>query len=313
MNTTFNGRFELPPIVTVTSGKGGVGKSVIAVEIAQILAQENMRVLLIDGDIGLGNLHILTNTAPIFTVEDLLLGSCNLDEAAINILPQLDLIPASSGSFENESSYDFRPESLKLKLADACDKYDIIIVDTASGISSKTTGFVSLADQIIVTVTPELSALADGYAILKTLYNQNTNLSWLLTVNMTQSRKEGESTVVKFKEMARTFLKLDLTNAIWLPHDPQLKSILLRQSLIRQEGEGSLLTKTLRSFMNNILSNFPVSGAVQNLNKADKVSSDFVLSSKSFSSDKRDEYLRARELENHKANPKHQVSRKDSV
>jgi len=313
MNTSFNSSFVLPPMIAVTSGKGGVGKSVIAAEIAQIFAQENMRVLLIDGDIGLGNLHILTNTAPIFTIEDLLLGSCNLDEAAINIRPQLDLIPASSGSFENESSYDFRPESLRLKLSEACDKYDIIIVDTASGISSKTTGFVGLADQIFVTVTPELSALADGYAILKTLYNQNINLCCLLTVNMTQSRKEGESTVEKFKEMAHTFLKLDLTNAIWLPYDPQLKSILLRQNLIRQEGEGSLLTKTLRSFLNNILSNFPVSGNVQNLNKADKASSDFMLSSNSFSSDKRDEYLRAQELENYKANPKHQVSRKDSV
>ena len=313
MSTMFNDSFVLPPVLAVTSGKGGVGKSVIAVELAQIFARENMRVLLVDGDIGLGNLHILTNTAPIFTVEDLLLGTCKLDEATINIQPYLDLIPAASGSFESESSYDFRPESLRQKFADACDKYDLIIVDTASGISPRTSGFVNLADQTLVMVTPELSALADGYAILKTIYNQNSNLSCLVAVNMTQSRQEGETTVEKFQEMARTFLKLDLANSIWLPYDRQMKAILLRQSLIYTEGEGTLVTKTLRSFMKNILSNFPVKGTVQNLNKADNVSTAFALSSKTYSSDKKDEYLRAQELESHKANPKHQVSRKDTV
>ena len=313
MNTMFNDSFVLPPILAVTSGKGGVGKSVIAVELAQAFAKENMRVLLVDGDIGLGNLHILTNTAPIFTLEDLLLDTCKLPEASINIIPQLDLIPAASGLFESESSFDFRPESLRRKFAEASGSYDLIIVDTASGLSPRTRGFVSLADQTVVTVTPELSALADGYAILKTLYNQKSNLSCMVAVNMTQSRREGESTVEKFKEMAHTFLNLNLANSIWLPFDRQMKAILLRQSLIYREGEGTLVSKTLRSVMKNILSNFPVNGTVQNLNNEDKVSTGFALSSATYSSDKKDEYLRAQELESHKANPKHQVSRKDTV
>jgi flagellar biosynthesis protein FlhG len=308
-----NDRFNIPPIVTVTSGKGGVGKSVISLGIAGILAKQGVRVLLMDADIGLGNLHILTNTTPVFTIEDFLSGNCALGDTLLEITPNLDLVPATSGMNQDDLNFSFEEDSLRVKLAGLKSSYDLILIDTSSGISNKTTGFSAVADETILIVTPELGSLADGYAVLKLISRKTRKKKNILVVNMAQSKFEGESTLKKFNEMTSQFLSLKMKHSIWLPFDPQIKSILLRQNLLSQKGGDLLLLQHIKSAVDQIFNSFPriqFSELAENLGN---VKSDFMLSSASKSSDRRSEIPHAGELEIKTVNPKSQVSRKDSL
>jgi flagellar biosynthesis protein FlhG len=313
MYTSVNDRFNIPPVVTVASGKGGVGKTLVSLGLAGILSAQGRRVLLIDADLGLGNLHILTNTIPIFTIEDLLTENCRLEDACLRISGNLDLLPAASGINNDGTNLDINKNNLRLKLAGLKNKYDLIVVDTPSGISSKTTSFVALADELILVVTPELGALADGYAVLKLTNHEIYDRETVLFVNMSQSEMEGLSTAKKFSDMTNRFLGLKMKQSVWLPHDPQIKAILLRQNLLNQKGGDCLFLQALRSAALSVFSDFPMEKHSEHSPDAEKVATNFELNSQSSASDKRIEILHAGELEDKTENPKSHVSRNDSL
>lgn len=313
MYTSVNDRFNIPPIVTVASGKGGVGKTLISLGLAGILSARGSRVLLIDADLGLGNLHILTNTIPIFTIEDLLTENCRLEDACLRISDNLDLLPAASGISNDGIDLDINKNNLRLKLAGLKNKYDLIVVDTPSGISAKTTSFISLTDELILVVTPELGALADGYAVLKLTNHEIYDRKTVLFVNMSQSDLEGLSTAEKFSDMTDRFLGLQMKQSVWLPHDPQIKAILLRQNLLSQKGGHCLFLQALHSAVMSVFSDFPTERHSDHSPNEEKVNVNFELSSHSSESDKRIEILHAGEIEDKTENPKSHVSRNDSL
>jgi flagellar biosynthesis protein FlhG len=313
MYTSVNDRFNIPPIVTVASGKGGVGKTLVSLGLAGILSARGIKVLLIDADLGLGNLHILTNTIPIFTIEDLLTENCRLEDACLRISDNLDLLPAASGIDNDGIDLDINKNSLRLRLAGLKNKYDLIVVDTPSGISAKTTSFIGLADELILVVTPELGALADGYAVLKLTNHEIYDRKTVLFVNMSQSAMEGLNTAEKFSDMTDKFLGLQMKQSVWLPHDPQIKAILLRQNLLSQKGGNCLFLQALHSAAQDVFSDFPTERHSDHSPDGDKVKSHFELSSQTSPSDKRIEILHAGELEDKTENPKSHVSRNDSL
>jgi len=303
--------FSLPPVMAITSGKGGVGKSIIALGLAHVLAQKGMRVLLVDADIGLGNLHILTNAVPIFTLEDLLLGHCSLEECALTVSANLDLVAAASGI--NSEGIVYEAVSIRRKFAGSKPKYDLIIIDTPSGLAARTTCFIELADDIVLIVTPELGSLADGYAVLKLLTGRSQVHEWMLFVNLAQSRSEGELTGDKFREMAEQFLGLRLKQCAWLPYDPQMKSVLMRQSFLEQKAGDCLFLQFIKSAVERIFADLPQPPFSFRNNPAGKANSEFMLSSTARYSDTENEFPRAEAFENTTATPNSQASRKDIV
>jgi flagellar biosynthesis protein FlhG len=297
--------------MAITSGKGGVGKSIIALGLAHVLAQKGMRVLLVDADIGLGNLHILTNTVPIFTLEDLLVGRCSLEECTLTVSPNLDLIAAASGIKCEGIIYEALP--IRRKFAGSKPKYDLIIIDTPSGLTVRTTCFIELADDVVLIVTPELGSLADGYAILKLLSGHSQTQQWMLFVNLAQSRNEGELTGDKFREMAEQFLGLKLRQCAWLPYDPQMKSILMRQNFLEQKAGECLFLQFVKSAVERIFADLPQPPFSFRNSPAGNTKSEFMLSSSVRFSDTGNEFPRAEALENTTATPNSQASRKDIV
>jgi MinD-like ATPase involved in chromosome partitioning or flagellar assembly len=189
----------------------------------------------------------------------------------------------------------------------------LIVVDTPSGISAKTTSFISLTDELILVVTPELGALADGYAVLKLTNHEIYDRRTVLFVNMSHSEMEGLNTAEKFSDMTDKFLGLNLKQSIWLPHDPRIKSILLRQNLLSQKGGNCLFLQALHSAAMSVFSDFPTERHSDHSPEGDKVKANFELSSQSSLSDKGMEILHAGELEDKTENPKSHVSRNDSL
>jgi flagellar biosynthesis protein FlhG len=313
MPNSVNRRFNLPPVWAVSSGKGGVGKSVIALGMAHMLSFAGRRVLLVDTDLGLGSQHILTNSVPEVTVENLLAGECALADVLVKVGKNLDLLPAASGLSESQIKYNPENNNLKLALSGLHQDYDLVIFDTAAGISSRTESFTSLADEFMVVVTPELASLADGYAVLKNAARNTSIQQFVLVVNMVQSGQEGENTAEKFSRMADTFLGLELKYSLWLPYDQSLRSILMRQSLLREDGQSCIFLKHMQNALMGIFEDSPASEKNKPEVKEDKINSDLMLSSQAHKSDKRNVKKYAGEPGNRVTNPSRIVSRNDSL
>lgn len=199
------GMTDMPRVYAIASGKGGVGKSVIAFNLAQSLA-ESHRVLLIDGDFQMGNLHLLANTAPEYGWQGVCLGRTELSEAVKAINDNLDLL-ASTGGRSNELLPDLK--SLAACLAGLHDKaagYDFVIIDTASGILPHTNLILNTVDEVILVTTPELTSVSDCYALYKILISNNLHLTASLLINREQRQEEVEYIYQKFVAITDQFL-----------------------------------------------------------------------------------------------------------
>jgi flagellar biosynthesis protein FlhG len=199
------GMTDVPKIYAIASGKGGVGKSVIAFNLAHNLA-EKYRVLLIDGDFQMGNLHLLANAAPDYGWQSVCLGRMELSEAVKPIKENLDLL-ASTGGRSDELLPDLKSlASCLASLRNRTAKYDFIIIDTASGILPHTNLILNAIDEVILVTTPELTSISDCYAFYKILISNNKNLIASLLVNREQRQEEVEYIYQKFVTITDQFL-----------------------------------------------------------------------------------------------------------
>ncbi len=300
MFSSLNARFNIPPIISVASGKGGVGKSLLSVSLSALLSEKGFRVLLIDAALGLGNLHIMTNSIPVGTLEDIFENNCEVRDAVLNISENLDLIPSASGIRTNNRNID--ENRLRVKLAGLKSEYDLIILDTPSGISDRSLRFIALADALILIVTPELGSLADGYAVLKLINSEQQNRECMLMVNMSRSASEGKSTAEKFAEMTKRFLSLKLKHIGWLPEDSKIKKVLMRQNILNSQREDCPFFEHLHEAVQYIFPDL-VKHEVKGKDKSrGKINSDFMLSSPSPLTDRSNGIPRAGELENNIVN-----------
>ena len=146
-------------VISVTSGKGGVGKSNVVANLAMALAAQGKKVLIIDGDLGVGNLDVLLGLSPQYNLNHVLSGEKSLSEIIVEVSPSIKLIPAGSGVQE----YTSLGQHEKLKLLDELDmleeEFDIMIIDTEAGISENVTYFTVAAQEILVVVTPEPTSI----------------------------------------------------------------------------------------------------------------------------------------------------------
>lgn len=196
---------EKPRIIAIASGKGGVGKSVIAFNLAQHLSQTS-RVLLIDGDFLTGNLHLLGNVIPEHCWQDNAGETLNIGRKKTEISGNLDLL-SSIGTTTDGTLPDIKSlMSLLADLRKLAFDYDYIIFDTASGILPHTNLILYAADEVLLVTTPELTAISDCYALYKVLTNNNAGISPSLLINQEDDTDEVDYIYQKFKAITNRFL-----------------------------------------------------------------------------------------------------------
>jgi len=183
--------FNTPRVLAIASGKGGVGKSVISLNLADHLAKQ-AQVLLIDADFQMGNLHLLANAIPGKSWQDICNGQAEPKEAIIELNHNLHLLPSGS-----EITERYIPDLQSLakflgSLRETFGQYEYIVFDTASGILPQTTLILHSVDEIVLVVIPELTAISDGYALYKALINNNNRLSISLLINRQDISQETE-------------------------------------------------------------------------------------------------------------------------
>lgn len=196
-------------IITITSGKGGVGKSNLVVNLAIALQQRGMKVLIFDADIGMSNDDILLGVFPKYNIYDILLRSMDIKDIIVEGPLGVGLLSGGSGINKiDELSKEQR--SLFLSKLTSLDDYDYILMDTGAGISRNVMAFIAACDELIITTTPEPTALTDAYGLLKATKHYNLKNNAKVIVNKCFTESEGIDTYNKFKLAGKKFLDIEL-------------------------------------------------------------------------------------------------------
>jgi flagellar biosynthesis protein FlhG len=194
-------------ILAITSGKGGVGKTMLSANLAAALARRGERVLVIDADLGLANLDVVLNLHPRTTLHDVFSGQAPLDQAVTDAPGGFQVMLAGSGLIEYSRLTPQVREQLALLLDTVRPRYDRVLIDTGAGISDIVLYAVSLADEVLVIATPEPTALADAYATIKVLAMQQGRTSTMLVVNQTQRAGEGRHVATQLQAVLQRFVQ----------------------------------------------------------------------------------------------------------
>jgi flagellar biosynthesis protein FlhG len=210
------------PIVLMTGGKGGVGKTTLAANTAFALARKGRRVLLVDLDLGLADAHVLLRITPPRTLEDALMGRCTLADCIVRTEAGLDVLAAGSGTPQMGQLGEALRARLCNGLRELARHYDIVVADGAAGIGPDVLAFCALADHVIVVTTPEPMAITDAYGLIKALHahgedEQRDVATPELVINRASGLEEAEATAARLRLVCERFLSRSPRNAGWMP------------------------------------------------------------------------------------------------
>ena len=193
-------------VITVTSGKGGVGKTNISANLALCLASQGYRTCLFDADLGLANINILLGLYPEHDLGDVILNKRSIKDIIIKGFKGIDIIPGSSG-VETMANLDSENLEHMIKSFSELDgEYDFFILDTSAGVSKNVISFCMNSSEIILLITPEPTSLTDGYALLKILSLNGFTASVMVAVNQCKDIQNARMVYTKFKETVQKFL-----------------------------------------------------------------------------------------------------------
>ena len=238
--------------IAVTSGKGGVGKTNIAANLAMIFRRYKKRVLLVDLDLGLANVDILLGLRPEYTLQDVIEGRKQMKDIILQGPDGIKFVPASSGIEELTSLSEKQKEALFKGFCDLDEELDIVIVDTGAGISSNVLSFVLASNEILLITTPEPTAITDAYAMIKALSRKRKDLNIKLLVNLSNSREEAELTMKKIASVTHRFLNINVQYLGYLLQDPNIPIAARLQRTFVKEYPNTTAT----SCLNNMVASF---------------------------------------------------------
>lgn len=226
--------------VAILSGKGGVGKTNIALNLAISLHQDGYKTLLMDCDMGLANLDVLLGITPEGNIQDVILGKAAIEDVLHAIMPNgLDVLPAASGVPElNDLSQDQR-ETMMEYLEPAFGKYDFILMDLGAGISETVQSFAVMGALKVIVITPEPTSLTDSYALIKVLNKRFGLDEFLIIVNEVASAREAQRSFDKLAGACRFFLKIEPQLLGHVRQDKKLPEAVCRQQPLMTYAPGS--------------------------------------------------------------------------
>ena len=220
---------RLAQAIAVTSGKGGVGKTNLAVNLAVCLARLGRRVCLLDADLGLANADVLCSLTPRLTLEHVVAGRCRLADAMVLAPGGFRLIPGACG-VARLAELSGAHRCLLLEQLSALERVvDVLIIDTAAGLSSNVLAFAAAAHRVMVATTPEPTAMTDGYAISKALFARGEQIRIELVVNMVGAPEEAADVFHRMDRVSRMFVNRSLGFAGSVPRDPVVPEAVLHR------------------------------------------------------------------------------------
>ena len=201
-----------PPLrtIAITSGKGGVGKTNLCASIAVALRRSGARVLTLDGDLGKANLDIVMGVMPGRSLLDMLAGRCGIEDVLVDGPEGIRILPTCSGQYELANMSDTERHGLFAAIDGLEAHFDVLLVDTAAGITSNAVAFAAAAREVVLVATPEPTSIADAYAMTKVLARRCRVRRVRVLANMVQSPRQGEQVFRRLAHLAERFLDVGM-------------------------------------------------------------------------------------------------------
>lgn len=238
-------------VYAITSGKGGVGKTSIAVNLSIALAKAGKRVLLIDADMGLANVDLMTGVSVARTVEDVLTGKASIFDVLVDGPGDITILPASSALGKVQESGNIG--LLKKELVKLENAFEFIFIDTGAGISANVVDFVFMAEEVIVVMTPEPTAFADAYAMVKLVTIDRPDIDIGVIVNTVTKEDEAQRIYGKFNEIVKRFLGKEVHLRGGVVRDPAVAAAIMRQVPLALSATKSPAMQSIVKIARNLL------------------------------------------------------------
>lgn len=243
-------------VITVTSGKGGVGKSNVSVNLAINLKRKGFRVIIFDADFGLANVEVIFGIVPKYNMFDLIYNNKDIREILTAGPLGIEFISGGSGVQELLKLDKQQLAYMIERLYDLDKQADIIIIDTGAGISDSVLDFVSASNEILLVTTPEPTAITDAYAVLKAIKRRaplDDTKKINLLVNRVESDAEGLEIYQKLNKVTQRYLDVTLINIGFLPNDKHVSKAVVEQKPVSILFPKSPVAKGLENLADNLI------------------------------------------------------------
>lgn len=253
-------------VVTVTSGKGGVGKSNFSLNFALSLQRLGKKVLVFDADLGMANIDVLMGVSSTYNLYHLLKQEKTIWEIVQEGPEGLNFIAGGSGLHDLMDLSAEQLDRFAEEIGKLHGKYDVILFDTGAGLSKETVKFITSAQETIVVTTPEPTSITDAYALIKMVKAMEADVQFKLIVNRASDYREGKQTADKISMVAERFLQSDLPHLGILPDDPNVSKAVKRQmpfTVAYPGSEASLAVDRIAKRFLEIPQSTAVSGGVK--------------------------------------------------
>jgi flagellar biosynthesis protein FlhG len=241
-------------VISVTSGKGGVGKTSITANLAVAFQKYNKKVLILDADLGLANMDIMLGLNPRYTISNVLSGEKTLEEVIVPTPAGFKLLPAASGMQELTELDETQKLFLLNELDALHEEFDIILIDTSAGISSNVMYFNFAAMERLVVLTNEPTSLTDAYALIKVLTNKYNQKRFKVLINLVQDGNEADRIFRSLSIAVDKYLQSPSLDYIgWIPYDKMLPKAIRRQKPLLKTHPNTPASKSIMMLAEKIL------------------------------------------------------------
>lgn len=216
-------------VIAVSSGKGGVGKTSLVVNLALALAELNYRVIVLDGDLGLANVDVAFGITPRYSIKHLLSGEKNIEDILYPVDKGIMVLPGASGVIELANLDRGQLKNVLVNLGRLEKITDILLIDTGAGLGHTVLNFICASDDVIVVMTPEPPSMTDAYGLLKSIKSQSENLNVNVVVNRVRNEMEAHQAYERLEHAVDKFLGIPMNLLGWVYDDPNVGRSVMQQ------------------------------------------------------------------------------------
>lgn len=255
--------------ISITSGKGGVGKTSVTCNMALGLAQMGKKVLIFDGDLGMANVDIFFGVRPQKNLQDLIEGA-SIRETLTSVAQNIDLLAGRNGIYSLCHLNAFQRREIISRLADVSLSYDYLLIDTSPGLHDHVLHLNSIVDDRLVVLTSDPSSFTDAYAQIKVLHQKYKVQSFSVICNQVADEKQGQQLYLRFAEVVQQFLPVRISYLKSIVFDSQMKLANQLQRLILRQNPKAVSSLAIKSICEEIVSqNQMVRNRGENVNSLD--------------------------------------------